>query len=192
VRRLVLLRHAPTAAHRRAAFPLDEPLDERGVAAAAALRGRLPAHEDCYASPSRRTRQTARLAGLAPRDEPALAECDFGAWRGRALAEVADEDPEGVAAWMSDPAAAPHGGEPLTALVARVGGWLDAQAGREGAALAVTSGGPIRAAVVHALGAPLEAMWRIEAAPLGMAELHCHGGSWRVMRLNAPAPALQR
>ena len=88
---------------------------------------------------------------------------------------------------MSDPAAAPHGGEPLTALVARVGAWLDAQAGREGAALAVTSGGPIRAAVVHALGAPLEAMWRIEAAPLGMAELHCHDGRWRVMRLNASA-----
>jgi uncharacterized protein (DUF1800 family) len=48
------------------------------------------------------------------------------------------------------------------------------------------SGGPIRAAVAHALGAPLAAIWRIEAAPLGVAELHCHDGSWRVMRLNAP------
>jgi broad specificity phosphatase PhoE len=189
VRRLVLLRHAPTAATRRAAFPVDEPLDARGAAAAAALRGRLPAHDDCYAGPSLRARETARLAGLAPRDEPALAECDFGAWSGRALAEVAEEDPEGLAAWMSDPAATPHGGESLTALAERVARWLDGQAAREGAALAVTSGGPIRAAVVHALGAPPEALWRIEAAPLGMAELHCHDGSWRVIRLNVAAPA---
>jgi len=187
VRRLVLLRHAPTAATRRAAFPVDEPLDARGAAAAVALRGRLPDHDECFAGPSLRARETARLAGLAPRDEPALAECDFGAWTGRSLAEVAEQDPEGLAAWMSDPSATPHGGEALSALAVRVARWLDGQAAREGAAVAVTSGGPIRAAVAHALGAPLAALWRIEAAPLGLAELHCHDGAWRLMRLNAPA-----
>jgi broad specificity phosphatase PhoE len=39
---LLLVRHAPTAATRAAAFPLDEPLDDDGRAAAASLAGALP------------------------------------------------------------------------------------------------------------------------------------------------------
>lgn len=185
MRRLLLLRHAPTAATRASAFPRDEPLDARGAAAAARLRGRLPAEGDCYASAAERARRTAVLAGYDPICEPALAECDFGRWRGRTLAQVAGSEPDAVTRWMTDPASAPHGGESLTALIDRIGDWLDVQSRLTGSGVAVTHGGPVRAAVVHALGAPPEAFWRIDAAPLRVTELHAHDASWRLVRLNA-------
>jgi broad specificity phosphatase PhoE len=128
--------------------------------------------------------ETARLMGLEPRAEPALAECDFGGWAGMTLEEVAARDPAGVERWFGDPEAAPHGGESLAGLVARVGAWLDAQARLDGAAVAVTHAGPIRAAVVHALDAPPEAFWRVDAAPLSVTELHGEDGRWRLVRLN--------
>jgi broad specificity phosphatase PhoE len=48
MRRLVLVRHAATAAVRAAAFGADEPLDERRRTAAAALRGALPHAGETY------------------------------------------------------------------------------------------------------------------------------------------------
>lgn len=186
MRRLLLIRHASTDAVRRAAFPTDEPLDEGGRAAAARLHGRLGRGE-ALCSPALRARETAAAAGLEPTTEPALGECDFGAWGGRSLADVHATEPDAVAAWMTDPDACPHGGETVTALLARVGRWLDEQARADGRAIAVTHGGVVRAAVVHALGAPPTAMWRIDVAPLTVTELHARDGRWTVTRVNAPA-----
>ena len=185
MRRLALIRHATTDAVRRAAFPIDEPLDEGGLAAAAQLAGRLP-RGDAVCSPSVRARATAQAAGLEPEVEPLICECDFGMWAGRALEEVHAEQPEAVAAWMTDPDACPHGGESLSALLARVGGWMDAQAQLDGRAIAVTHGGVVRAAVVYALGAPAPAAWRIDVAPLTLTELHARDGRWTVTCVNAP------
>jgi hypothetical protein len=39
---------------------------------------------------------------------------------------------------------------------------------------------------VHALGAPLDAFWRVDAAPLSLTELHAHAGQWTITRLNHP------
>ena len=97
---------------------------------------------------------------------PALSECDFGTWAGRTLAEVSEQDPDGARAWMTDPDARPHGGETLAELLERVGDWLDEQARLQGRAIAVTHGGVVKAAVVHALGAPPMAFWRVDVAPL--------------------------
>lgn len=184
----MLLRHASTDAVRRAAFPVDEPLDAGGTASARALTGRL-GRGDALCGSAQRARATAAAAGLRARVEPALDECDFGAWRGRTLAEVHAEDPEGATAWMTDPAARPHGGEALSAFAARVGAWLDAQAAGDGRTIAVTHGGVVKAAVVRALGAPLAAFWRIDVAPLHVTELHAHEGRWTVALLNAPVTA---
>lgn len=185
MRRLNLVRHASTAAVRRAAFPLDEPLDAAGLAAAEALAGRLDAGE-ALCSPALRARATAAAAGLDAVAVAALAECDFGTWSGRTLAEVCEREPAAAAAWMSDPEAAPHGGESLARLLRRVGAWLDEQVGRDGAAVAITHGGVVKAAVVHALGAGPDAFWRIDAAPLHGTELHGRDGRWTVARVNAP------
>jgi broad specificity phosphatase PhoE len=179
-----MVRHAPTSATRATAFPLDEELDARGRAAAAALAAVLPRRCDVLCSPALRCRQTAAAAGLAVAVDDALAECDFGRWGGRTLAELQDEDAAAVRDWMSG--AAPHGGESLSAFAGRVARWLDGQAARDGAAAAITHGGVVKAAVVHALGAPPEAFWRIDAAPLSVTELHAHDGRWTVTRVNCP------
>ncbi|HEV2819572.1 MAG TPA: histidine phosphatase family protein [Solirubrobacteraceae bacterium] len=187
MRRLLLIRHAPTQATHAAAFPLDEPLDEAAREQAARLPARLPRRVEALCSPALRCHQTARAAGLEATEDPGLAECDFGAWAGRTLADVHEREPDAVRAWMTDPQARPHGGESLTAFAHRVAGWLDAHADGDGRTVAITHGGVVRAAVLHALGAPLEAFWRIDAAPLAITELHAHGGRWTVTRVNSAA-----
>jgi broad specificity phosphatase PhoE len=185
MRRLLLIRHAPTSATRAFSFPADEPLDERGRAGAAALGPALPARFDVLCSPALRCRETAQAAGLqAGAVEPRLAECDFGTWAGRTLDEVSAADPAAAGAWMTDPDARPHGGESLTDFARRVAAWLDGQAARAGGAVAITHGGVVKAAVVHALGAPIEAFWRIDAAPLAITELHAHDGRWTLTHAN--------
>jgi broad specificity phosphatase PhoE len=132
--------------------------------------------------------QTAEAAGLSVNAvDAAIAECDFGRWRGRTVKEVVAEGPEGaetVGAWMTDPAACPHGGETLIAFAARVGRWLDAQAQLDGGAIAITHGGVVKAAVVHALRAPIESFWRVDIAPLSITELHAHDGRWTLTKAN--------
>jgi broad specificity phosphatase PhoE len=188
LRRLFLVRHAPTAATRSYAFPADEPLDDRAVTAAAEVS--MPARAEVVCSPSRRCRETARAAGLAVDSvEPAIAECDFGSWAGRPLDELVAERPDDTRLWMTDPDAAPHGGESLREFAARVTGWLDDQAGRDGTCVAFTHGGVVKAAVVHALGAPIEAFWAVDCAPLSRTELHADRGRWRLSNVNVPSSA---
>jgi broad specificity phosphatase PhoE len=184
--RLTLIRHAPSAATRRSAFPLDEPLDARGLDAARRLATSLGRFDAAWSGPALRARQTAEALGLQPTVAPELDECDFGSWRGRTLAELDEEDPIAVAAWMEDPAAAPHGGESLLALLERVGGWLEARAGDGSRTVAVTHAGVIRAAVVCALDAPPLAFWRLDVAPLSRTVLHAHEGRWTVRAVNLP------
>lgn len=186
MRRLLLIRHASTEAVRAAAFGSDEPLDRLGRVAAKQLARRLPSRVDeILVSPSLRARETAQLAGLgATKEDLALAECDFGRWAGRSLEDVAEAEPDAVRAWMTEPDAAPHGGESLTRLLDRVGAWLASQAARDRTAVAVTHGGVVKAAVVGALDATPLAFWRIDVAPLAITELHAHDGRWTVTRVN--------
>ena len=112
--------------------------------------------------------QTAEAAGLTvDAVEPAHRRVRLRrvgrAHAGRAVASR----PEARGAWMTDPDAAPHGGESLRAFAARVGGLARRAGGAPTArAVAITHGGVVKAAVVHALGAPLEAFWRVDVAPL--------------------------
>jgi len=183
MRRLLLVRHASTEAVRSAAFGSDEPLDSRGREAAGRLR--LPRVDEVLVSPALRARETASCAGLVPTGE-APAECDFGRWAGLSLREVAEREPDAVREWMTDPDAAPHGGESLTGLLARVADWLAVQATLSGTAVAITHGGVVKACVVAALSAPASAFWRVDVTPLAITELHAHEGRWTVTRVNAP------
>jgi broad specificity phosphatase PhoE len=178
------VRHAATRATRSAAFPVDEPLDDR--APAAVLGALLPARSSVLTSPALRCRQTAQAAGLDARVVPDIRGCDFGRWAGSSLEEVAACEADDVSQWMTDPDAAPHGGESLAAFSARVAGWLADQAAQDGVAIAITHAELVKAAVVHALAAPFEAFWRIDAAPLSLTELHAHDGRWTLTRLNHP------
>ena len=186
MKRLLLVRHASTNATRAVAFPVDEPLDERGRIAAVRLVHALPRGCEVISSPALRCRQTAEAAGVHAWIDERVSECDFGRRAGATLRQIDAEDPDGARAWMLEPGAAPHGGESLRDFAARIGLWLESQTQADGAAAVITHGGVVKAAVINALGAPIEAFWRIDAAPLSVTELHCHEERWTLTRLNHP------
>ncbi len=66
---------------------------------------------------------------------------------------------------MTDPASAPHGGEPLTGLIGRTADWLDSISRTPGRIVAVTHPAVIRAAILSTLNAPAESFWRIDITP---------------------------
>jgi broad specificity phosphatase PhoE len=174
---LFLLCHGATRATRQAAFPLDEPAEEKGLAAAAGLAGCLPLVARVVVSPARCARQTTAALGLTAVEERAVRDCDWGRWRGRTLDEVIAAEPEAAASWLADPAAAPHGGESVAMLIRRVSCWMDAGS-LSGRVLAVTHPAVVRAAVVHALGAPEQGFWRVDVPPLSLVELNRSAGRW--------------
>ncbi|MET8680205.1 histidine phosphatase family protein [Streptomyces sp. NPDC004647] len=179
--RMTLLAAAAGATRREVRFEDDAPLDERGLLRARQQAPSLPAVRQTYAAPSLRCRQTAEAMGLTAVTAPELAACSMGRWRGRTLDEVAAQEQEAVAAWLADPAAAPHGGESLLALRDRVGSWLDCRpAVEEGRVLVVADQTVIRAALVHALGLPPQTFWRLDVEPLAAVELSGRLGRWNL------------
>jgi broad specificity phosphatase PhoE len=174
--RLTFICNASTTAARRAAFPLDEPLDRHGIVAAKALSPVTPGR--ALASPALRARQTAELLRLDAAPEPALRDLDYGRWAGKTIADVAMEDQDGVAAWRADPHAAPHGGESVAALFERVREFLDRVP--DGVSIAVTHAAVMRAAVAIALDAPVSSFWKIDIAPLGRVSINGDDGNWRL------------
>src|SRR6185437_2451094 len=93
--------------------------------------------------PELRTRQTAQLLGLDARVEPLLADLDCARWQGQTLESLPAES---LQDWLTDPAAAPHGGESIVDLIARVAGWLESLETRDSQVVAVTHPAVIRAA----------------------------------------------
>ena len=147
------------------------------------LARRLPRADRAWTSPALRARQTAAALGLDAAVEPALGDLDFGRWAGRTLAEVEAAEPLALAAWLADPATAPHGGEDFSSLRARVGAWLDQRRGETGRLVAVTHAAVIRAAVIHAIEATARSFGHIDVAPLSLTELTCTAGRWRLRAL---------
>jgi broad specificity phosphatase PhoE len=175
--RLLLVGHGATAGSRELLFgdagPLVRPV------------GRLAERADFWVSgPEPACLATAEaLSGRPPTERAGLAGCDFGAWAGRSLAEVAAADPVGVQQWLSDPEARPHDGETLAELVVRIKGALDAEAWPAGGSVAVVSSLVARAATVAALRAPASVIYRIDVGPLGGVGLSRTASEWRLQEL---------
>jgi broad specificity phosphatase PhoE len=121
--------------------------------------------------------------GLVAAIADELRDCDYGSWAGVELSEVQMREPNDVATWLAEVASAPHGGESIFDLAGRVGRWMEGQS-TAGHAVVVTHPAVIRAAVLHALGAPLQAFWRIDIAPLTLTDLRFNGEAWTVRCLN--------
>jgi broad specificity phosphatase PhoE len=172
--RLTLISHAPTRAVRRAAFPCDESIEDF----AQEVISRMNWHFDrACCGPEKRAQQTATVLGLSATVDPSLRDCDYGRWAGRDLSEIQAEFPNEVALWLATVDAAPHGGESLHDLIARVAAWLAEQT-RLGHTIAVTHPSVIRAAVASILEAPAQAFWRIDVAPLTLTDIRFNGSSW--------------
>jgi len=169
----MLVAHAPTAATRAGAFPDDEDVPSEEPVRPVAVRS-----VQVLAGPERRCRRTVSALGWSAVVDPALADLDAGRWRGRTLDALLTDDPEGLAAWLTDPSAAPPGGESLVGLISRVGGTLDARAWPDGRSVLVTSPLVVRAALVHLLRAPSSLIFGIDVGPLMSVTVSGQGGRW--------------
>ena len=154
-------RHGETDGNREGRFQghADPPLNETGREQALTLAGVLAGRElaAVYSSPLRRALETAQVVAAAYRLEPVLVEglreVDVGAWSGLTRAEVEQRFPEQYARWL-DYGQGWEDGETYAAMGGRaVAALLEIAAAHEGErALAVTHGGPIRAACAFAAG----------------------------------------
>jgi broad specificity phosphatase PhoE len=183
--RLDLVAHGASEATRAARFPDGgEAIEPSSVLALEALRGRLGRYDRVWIAPARTARETAAALGFEADVDPWLRDADYGRWRGLTLKDVAAREPEAFADWGRNPSAAPHGGESLTELIERTRDWLARCLKQDGAALAVSHGSLIRAAIVSVLGADAAAFWRIDAAPLTLARLSGREGRWNLVALS--------
>lgn len=173
--RLTLVSHGMTDAMAGGRFPADEPLNELGRRQVQALAAQFDGAATYFVAPELRTRQTAGLLGFDGTPEPLLADLDCGRWRGRALQAVDQAD---LAAWLTDPAAAPHSGESVVHLISRVSGWLKSLTAKPLRTVAVTHPAVIRAAIVAALDADPASFWRVDVAPVACVVIHHRGGRW--------------
>jgi broad specificity phosphatase PhoE len=182
--RVTLICHGATSAVRSAAFPRDEPLDERAAAAAGRLAGLLRKVEHVRTSPALRAKQTAAALSLQATEDAMLRDCEYGRWAGRRISDVQEQEPEAMRAWLTDVEAAPHGGEPLSAVLDRAARWLDSCSQHTGHVVAITHSAVVRAAIVHAISAPSHSFWRVDIAPLSFTDLRWNNGLWtlRAMR----------
>jgi broad specificity phosphatase PhoE len=183
---VILICHASTVAVRNAAFPADEPIDDKGRARAAQLARYLPGADRWATSPELRTRQTADALQLNAEVQPQLRDCDYGRWSGSTFDDVCAREPEAAAAWLSDPAAVPHGGESIVCVMQRVAGWLAAEQTQHRRSIIVTHATIIRSAIVRTIAAPPQSFWRIDIAPLSITRLSGSNGRWNFV---APAAA---
>ncbi|MER7756597.1 bifunctional RNase H/acid phosphatase [Kitasatospora sp. NPDC097643] len=189
----VLLRHGETPLTPQKRFSgsggTDPELSERGrwqaerAAEALAARGSIQA---VVASPMRRTRQTAEIVaarlGLEVRYEDGLREVDFGAWEGLTFAEVQERHPDDLAAWLGSAKAKPTGStESFTTLTHRAGVARDKILARYPGktVLVVSHVSPIKTLVRLALGAPPDALYRMElsAAALCAVQYYADGNA---------------
>lgn len=126
--RILLVRHGATtlSAEDRFAGSTDVELSDEGRTQAGYLAQRLAREplSAVYASPMRRTLETARIVArphdLDPRPTDGLREIDHGRWEGKRRTEVEALFAEEYAAWEADPFTfAPEGGESGLDVLAR-------------------------------------------------------------------------
>ncbi len=186
--RLTCLSHPATPSMRQGRFvPDDEALDAPALAALDALGpGRFGWADRILVSPLPRAAETAKRLELAAVEEPALREARTGSWAGLRLHQV---DPVLASRWLSDPEAAPPGGESETALGLRVAEWLTGAPQLGDQVLVVTHPAVVRAVLAAALGLPVMVARRMDIAPLTVAQMSWQRG-WRLQRLGVPAAAV--
>ncbi|MFI1416721.1 bifunctional RNase H/acid phosphatase [Streptomyces sp. NPDC020731] len=189
----VLLRHGETPLTPQKRFsgsggsdPSLSAVGREQAERAAGFLARRGTVQAVVASPLARTRETAGIVaarlGLDVSVDDGLRETDFGAWEGLTFGEVRERHPDDLNAWLSSPDAEPTGGgESFAATAIRVAATRDrltaAYAGRT--VLLVTHVTPIKTLVRLALGAPPEALFRMElsAASLSAVAYYADGNA---------------
>ena len=166
-------------------------LSERGRAEIALVADRLAGEEIAalYASPLQRTRETAEILS-ARLEQPVgyredLIELDFGEWTGLTFDQVR-ADPRWVAWQSCRSIAAIPGGESMRQVQERVVGALfDLHRSHpEGGVAIVSHGDVIRAALLFALGMPLDLYARLEIGLASLSTIRIGDSGIRVPAVN--------
>jgi probable phosphoglycerate mutase len=195
---LILVRHGETPHTKEKKFSGlggDDPgLDVDGRAQVAATAEWLAVLADeidaVVSSPLRRTQETAAIiAAVLGKDvaiEDGLAEAAFGTWDGLTFAEVQDNHPDDLEAWLGAVDVAPTGGgESFAEVDRRVRRTRDrllaAYPGKT--VLAVTHVTPIKVLVKLALDAPLDSLFRMELAPASVTVISWYPDGQASMRM---------
>ena len=166
-------------------------LSAQGRAEIAAQAGRLASEniEAVYASPMQRTRETAEILadqlGLPIRYREDVIEIDYGEWTGLTFDQIRQDERWQMWSRSRSIAAVP-GGESWRQVQERVVGALFdlRQAHPEGSIAIVSHGDVIRAALLFALGMPLDFYSRIEIAFASLSTVRLDGAGIRVSGLN--------
>jgi broad specificity phosphatase PhoE/ribonuclease HI len=165
--RTLLLRHGQTSHSVRRVFSgsSDPMLTPEGRAQARAAAKRLSdvPYDVVVASPRRRAIETAEQLGRELIVDDRFRETDFGDWEGRSFAEIREEWPDEMNAWLADEKVAPPGGESFAETEIRVREALDELRERfAGSTVVVVSHvTPIKTLVRIALDAPPSALYRL-------------------------------
>jgi broad specificity phosphatase PhoE/ribonuclease HI len=177
---LILVRHGVTDHTTRKVFSggmasSNPALNEEGRAQVRATGEWLSPMSDqvdaLVASPVRRTHESAEILGeiLGHKIEfeEDIAEMEFGTWDGLTFADVQEQFPDELSAWMGNLEHAPGGGESFRSVADRVllGRDRIVTAYEGQTVLVVSHVTPIKTLVADALGAPLEALFRMELSP---------------------------
>lgn len=136
-----------------------------------------------------RCRETAGivLAGrdITPRPEPRLREIDLGQWEGLTVKEVSERFPGSYQRRGCDLAdCRPEGGESFADVQARAVAALADLAEADGNILVVAHGGVNRTILCHALGIPLEHLFRLGQDYCRLNILCLGQDCWRVDAMN--------
>ncbi|WP_256333674.1 histidine phosphatase family protein [Streptomyces sp. cf386] len=156
----------------------DGALTGRGRREDTATEAVLPPYSLALRAPSARCARAAAALSIAATPENALRDLDYGSWYGRPRKAIMAEDPYGFSAWLTDPDAAPHGGESIARLCRRTAAWLSSLSADTERILTITEAAIIRASLVHVLSAPAHAFWHLSVPPLSAVTLTMRNGCW--------------
>jgi broad specificity phosphatase PhoE len=166
-------------------------LSEKGRAEAAKQAERLAEEkvEAIYSSPLQRTRETAEILserlGLPIRHREDVIEIDYGEWTGLTFDDIRRDERWQMWSRSRGIATIP-GGESWRRVQERVVGALfDLHQGHpDGSVVVVSHGDVIRAALLFALGMPLDFYSRIEIAFASLSTIRLDSAGIRVVGLN--------
>ncbi|MET8564746.1 histidine phosphatase family protein [Streptomyces flaveolus] len=166
----------------------DGAVSDRRRRELAAMTAALPPYALALRGPSARCARTAEALAVAATPEDALRDLDHGRWEGRTPEDIAAVDPHGLSVWLTDPDAAPHGGETVREFCRRTAAWLDTLPAGTGRILAITEASFIRAALVHALSVPARSFGHLRVPHASTVTLTLRDGCWstRFDRLTVP------
>ncbi len=193
---LVLVRHGATTTTgqvlpgRAPGLHLAEAGRAQAEAAATAIARLKPRPRALYTSPLERARETAApiaaALGLRAHVERGLNECDFGAWTGKRLANLARRAEWRTVQHAPSSFRFPEG-ESFAEMQQRVWAALERLAARHRgqSVVCVSHADPIKAAVTFALGVPLDLFQRTVVSPASISVVTVGAGAPVVLCVNA-------